>query len=235
MEHLRQIALESYDRLIGLELSEVAVDGCTTKAPCGGEKAGRSPVDRGKGGIKRSMAVDARGIPLGTTTAPANHHDSPLLVPTLMAVSGPLGALPEGGASTSTAATTRRRLASAFGNWGSGGRSRGPASGQAGALLGHISVGGREDERMAQRPQEAGLVHGAGGKGDRLLGGLLRGGDHREAPHPRRLGSLPLGGATIPTTVSPIDGASKGAESRLLLFAFGSGANGCGNQDASSA
>jgi len=96
MEYLRQICLDAYDRLIGLELSEVAVDGCTTKAPCGGEKAGRSPVDRGKRGIKRSMAVDACGIPLGTTTAPANRHDSPLLVPTLMAASEALGALPEG-------------------------------------------------------------------------------------------------------------------------------------------
>ena len=71
MERLREICLETYDRLIGLELSEVAVDGCVTKAPCGGEKAGRNPVDRGKRGLKRSMAVDAKGIPLGTTTAPA--------------------------------------------------------------------------------------------------------------------------------------------------------------------
>ncbi len=42
--------------------------------------AGRSPVDRGKGGIERSVAVDADGIPLGViTAAPANRHDSPLL------------------------------------------------------------------------------------------------------------------------------------------------------------
>ena len=96
MDRLRQICLEAYDRLIGLELSEVAVDCCTTKAPCGGEKAGRSPVDRGKRGIKRSMAVDAKGIPLGAVSAPANRHDSPLLVPTLKAASEVLGALPEG-------------------------------------------------------------------------------------------------------------------------------------------
>src|SRR5215203_6674335 len=57
MDRLRHICLEAYDRLIGLELSEVAVDCCITKAPCGGEKAGRSPVDRGKRGLKRSMAV----------------------------------------------------------------------------------------------------------------------------------------------------------------------------------
>lgn len=39
-EKLRGMALEgAYDRLVGLELSEVAVDGCTTRAPGGGEKA----------------------------------------------------------------------------------------------------------------------------------------------------------------------------------------------------
>jgi transposase len=96
MEHLRQICLDAYDRLIGLELCKVAVDCCVTKAPCGGQKAGKSPVDRGKGGLKRSMAVDAKGIPLGTVTAPAHRHDSPLLVPTIKAVLETLGGLPEG-------------------------------------------------------------------------------------------------------------------------------------------
>jgi hypothetical protein len=51
MDHLRGIVLEAYDRFIGLLLGDLAVDGCITKAPCGGEKAGRSPVDRGKQGI----------------------------------------------------------------------------------------------------------------------------------------------------------------------------------------
>ncbi len=96
MDRLRRICLEAYDRLIGLKLSEVAVDCCVTKAPRGGEKAGRSPVDRGKRGLKRSMAVDAEGIPLGSVSAPANRHDSPLLVPTMEATSEALGALPEG-------------------------------------------------------------------------------------------------------------------------------------------
>jgi transposase len=91
MEALEGMALESYDRTIGLELSEVAVDGCITKAPCGGEKAGKSPVDRGKQGIKRSTVVDAEGVPLGVITTPANRHDSPLLGETLHTV----GELPE--------------------------------------------------------------------------------------------------------------------------------------------
>jgi hypothetical protein len=91
MEVLEEMALESYDRIIGLELSEVVVDGCITKAPCGGEKAGRSPVDRGKRGIERSVVVDAEGIPLGVIAAPANRHDSPLLGETLNTA----GELPE--------------------------------------------------------------------------------------------------------------------------------------------
>jgi hypothetical protein len=96
IDALREAVLEAYNRYIGLELSDVAVDCCITKAPCGGERAGRSPVDRGKMGLKRSAAVDAWGIPLGTVTAPANRHDSPLLAPTLDAAVETLGGFPEG-------------------------------------------------------------------------------------------------------------------------------------------
>jgi transposase len=71
MDALEGIALAAYDRIIGLELADVCVDGCITKAPCGGQKAGKSPVDRGKQGIKRSTMVDAKGIPLGVLSAPA--------------------------------------------------------------------------------------------------------------------------------------------------------------------
>src|SRR5215217_6934036 len=69
-------------------------------------------------------------------------------------------------------------------------------------------MGGGADERVAQRPQEACLVHGASGEGDRLLGGVLGRGHHRKAAHPRRLETLPLGGTTIPPTMTPIDGSS---------------------------
>ncbi len=91
-ETLHALVLQQYDRLIGLDLQDLAVDGCLTKAPCGGEKAGRSPVDRGKQGLKRSTAVEGRGIPLHLVSAGANRHDSPLLEPTLMGVikRGPL-------------------------------------------------------------------------------------------------------------------------------------------------
>jgi hypothetical protein len=91
MEALRALALEAYDRFVGLELPDVAVDCCITKSPCGGEKAGRSLVERGKRDTKRSTAVDTRGIPLGAITAPANRHDSPLLAPTLEHASASVG------------------------------------------------------------------------------------------------------------------------------------------------
>lgn len=83
MEKLQQIVLDAYDWMIGLDLCDVSVDGCITKAPCGGQKAGRSPVDRGKQGLKRSVVVDANGIPIGAIAAPANRPDSPLLEATL--------------------------------------------------------------------------------------------------------------------------------------------------------
>lgn len=83
MATLHTLILAQYDRMIGLELDDVAVDGCITKAPSGGEVAGKSPVDRGKLGLKRSVVVDATGIPMGMVVAGANRHDSPLLGPTL--------------------------------------------------------------------------------------------------------------------------------------------------------
>jgi hypothetical protein len=72
--------------MIGLDLADVAVDGCTTKAPCGGKCAGRSPVDRGKGGLKRSQLTDGGGIPLATVSALANTVDHALLPETLDAL-----------------------------------------------------------------------------------------------------------------------------------------------------
>ena len=93
-QQIHAAALAAYDLIIGLDLDDVSVDGCATKAPCGGDKAGPSPVDRRKGGLKRSTATDAAGVPLGIVSAGANRHDSPLLAPTLHVgltqVSGPM-------------------------------------------------------------------------------------------------------------------------------------------------
>ena len=74
----------------------MAVDCCITEAPYGGEEAGRNPVDREKQGIKRSTAADAEGIPIGSATAPANRHDSPLLGPNIEHASASVGAMLDG-------------------------------------------------------------------------------------------------------------------------------------------
>ena len=93
-QELHRLALDAYDRMIGLRLEELSVDGCTTKAPGGGAKAGRSPVDRGKQGLKRSVAVEGTGVPLGPVSDGAHRHDSPLLEPTLEAAKAQVGPLP---------------------------------------------------------------------------------------------------------------------------------------------
>jgi Transposase DDE domain len=85
-ERLRLAVLAPYDRMLGLELGQLSVDGCITKAPCGGQVAGPSPVDRRKQGLKRSVATEARGIPLALVAAPANRRDDGLLAVTLDAV-----------------------------------------------------------------------------------------------------------------------------------------------------
>lgn len=80
---LRDEALAAYDRIVGLDLDVVAVDGSIHKAPCGGERTGPSPVDRGKLGWKWSVAADRAGIPVGWAIDGANRNDVALLEPTI--------------------------------------------------------------------------------------------------------------------------------------------------------
>ena len=75
--------LSGYDKMIGLDLSDVAVDGSLQKSPCGGEGTGKNPTDRAKLGWKWSILTDANGIPLGWATDGANRNDSVMLEPTL--------------------------------------------------------------------------------------------------------------------------------------------------------
>lgn len=73
----------AYDRVIGLDLCDVAVDGSLHKAPYGGEGTGPNPTDRSKLGWKWSVAAERTGIPIGWVAAPANRNDITLLDPTL--------------------------------------------------------------------------------------------------------------------------------------------------------
>ena len=82
MDQLASVVDAACDQMLGLALEDLAVDGGLTEAPCGGELAGRSPVDRGTSGRKRATIVAGNGLPLGPVVAPAARHDSPLLDPT---------------------------------------------------------------------------------------------------------------------------------------------------------
>jgi len=82
-DRLRDHAVAAYDRIIGLDLSEVSLDGSLHKAPCGGEGTGPNPTDRAKLGWKWSIATDARGIPIGWAIDGANRNDIKMLLPTL--------------------------------------------------------------------------------------------------------------------------------------------------------
>ena len=66
--------------MIGLELDDLAVDGCATKALSGG--GGRAVAGR-SAGAQTPLVTDATGIPLHVVAAGANRHDAPLLGPTL--------------------------------------------------------------------------------------------------------------------------------------------------------
>jgi transposase len=83
---LRVEATAGYDRIIGLDLSEVAIDGSQHKAPFGGQGTGPNPTDRGKSGWKWSLATDRVGIPVGWTIDGANRNDFILFEPTLDSV-----------------------------------------------------------------------------------------------------------------------------------------------------
>ena len=83
---LAEEAIASYDRIHGLDLAEVSVDGSLHKAPCGGQGTGPNPTDRAKKGWKWSIATDTDGIPIGWAIDGANRNDITLLAPTLEAV-----------------------------------------------------------------------------------------------------------------------------------------------------
>jgi len=93
-ERLRLAVLGAYDRLFGLELEHLAVDGCITKAPCGGGGRRAEPGGPSQSGLKRSVATDAGGIALAAVPAPANRRDDGLLAATLDAVA-PVRPLPQ--------------------------------------------------------------------------------------------------------------------------------------------
>jgi transposase len=87
-ERLEAEARAAFDKIIELDLEDVALDGSLHKAPYGGEKTGPNPTDRGKIGWKWCVAADGHGVPLGWTIEGANRNDVKMLIPTLGVLAG---------------------------------------------------------------------------------------------------------------------------------------------------
>ena len=68
-------ALQDYDDLIELNFAWMAIDSSLHKAPLGGKKTGPNPTDCGKGGVKRSLLTEARGISVVLVMKGANRHN----------------------------------------------------------------------------------------------------------------------------------------------------------------
>ena len=81
-------ALDAFDRIIGLNLTEVSIDGSLHKAPYGGEGTGPNPTDRAKLGWKWSIGVEFHGVPIGWAIDGANRNDVRLLGPTIDDIAG---------------------------------------------------------------------------------------------------------------------------------------------------
>jgi transposase len=69
-----------------LDFSRAAVDGSHVRAMKGGNKTGRSPVDRGRTGSKHHVIVEGHGIPLAATLTGGNRNDVTQLIPLIQAV-----------------------------------------------------------------------------------------------------------------------------------------------------
>jgi putative transposase len=78
-----EAGLMAYDDWKGIDWSWLSMDGCMTKAPLGGENTGKNPTDRAKKGVKRSLLVEAEGIPVGVAVAGANRPDCKMVAETL--------------------------------------------------------------------------------------------------------------------------------------------------------
>ena len=195
---LKQIAVEAYDRIAGLVLQEILIGGCITKAPGGGECAGRSPVDRGKQGMKRSLMTDGHGIPLDRVLA-RPPGTTPRCWHPRWTSSMTSARCPQTSGSTWTPGTTPTKPAT---NWPGAAWPGNRPQRREGTPPGRAALARRADERLAQRLRPAATLLRAPRGGDRRILRPRRRHHHRPWPDPPGMDHLPLGRPPGPTTVT---------------------------------
>lgn len=167
-EDLRLLSLTAYAGMIGLELDHLVADGCITKAPSGGERAGKSPVDRAKRGMKRSQLTERQGIALVTEPAPANVRDHTLLPAHPRCPRRP-GESPRSAAGApSPESGCGLRLPRCPRRPGRQGRTHRPTRGE-GPDLDRPTVGGRAHEFLDEQLRQTASLHGKTQSHRRLL------------------------------------------------------------------
>jgi Transposase DDE domain len=82
-EQLAAQATAGYHHLIGLDLTDVCIDGADHLAPCGGKGAGHGIKHPGRLSWKWCLAVDADGIPIAWTIDAGNRNDYAMFFPVL--------------------------------------------------------------------------------------------------------------------------------------------------------
>lgn len=89
---LMEVLLARLEGAGRIEWSRASVDSGIVRAKGGGQKTGRSPVDRGRPGSKHHVIVDRQGLPLAPPMlTPANQSDSPTLPAMLDRIRGVRG------------------------------------------------------------------------------------------------------------------------------------------------
>ena len=91
---LKQIALQAYDRIVGLVLQDIAVDGVIAEAPGASECRRSYPGGPRQAGHEALQHHRQLRLPLGQVQAPASRNDSPLLAPLARPVSASSGRCP---------------------------------------------------------------------------------------------------------------------------------------------
>ncbi len=78
-EKLLVHTLAAYHRVIGIDLTNMFIDGCNNDAYEGGSGTGFDPKHPGKRGWKFLIATDNNGIPIAFATDGANRNDYPMM------------------------------------------------------------------------------------------------------------------------------------------------------------